>query len=171
MSVSSSNRRNDVSGAGAGSRGGRHRILVVLVLAATASATAGMALARPFTVRVAKSSVTNAMGTTRSENIVVNSGGFALYELSGATKSHPKCTKANSCFSNWPPAKVKSTHNLSKGPGVPGKLGAWRRDGFIQLTLNGHPLYRSIVDLYPKMAGEDGAKENGGTWHVIQGTT
>lgn len=147
----------------------KHRVLLPLVLVITAWTTAGLVLGKPFTVRVATSSVTNTIGSTRSENIVVNSGGFALYELTGDSKSHPSCTRANACFANWPPAKVKSTQGLSKGPGVPGSLGFWRRDGIIQLTLNGHPLYRYISDIIRKDAMGQGQRSYGGTWHVIQG--
>ena len=122
-------------------------------------------------MRVAQSSVTNPIGTTRSENIVVNSGGFALYELTGDSKSHPSCTRANACFANWPPAKVSSSQGLSKGPGVPGTLGAWRREGIIQLTLNGHPLYRYISDISRRTAMGQGQRSYGGTWHVISGSS
>lgn len=155
----------------AGSWRSRHRVLLPLVALITAWSMAGLVLANPFTVRVATSSVTNTIGSTRSENIVVNSSGFALYELTGDSKSHPSCTRANACFANWPPAKVKSTQGLTKGPGVPGTLGTWRRDGIIQLTLNGHPLYRYISDIIRKDAMGQGQRSYGGTWHVIPGVS
>jgi predicted lipoprotein with Yx(FWY)xxD motif len=146
------------------------RSRVVLVAAATggaAVALAAAALAATYTVSIAKSSVTNQSHATRTEKIVVNSGGFALYELTGDSKAYPKCTKANNCLSFWPAATVRSSRHLTKGPGVPGKLGVWRRDGFRQLTLNGHPLYRYAADARRHSAMGQGVKAFGGTWHVI----
>ena len=134
-----------------------------------AAALVGVALARTFTLQVAKNgSVTNQAGTTTKENIVVTSHGFAVYELTGDSKSHPKCTRSNSCFSFWPPVKVSSTKNLSKAPGISGKLGVWHRDGFLQLTLGGHPLYRYAPDTERDNATGQGVQAFGGTWHVVK---
>jgi predicted lipoprotein with Yx(FWY)xxD motif len=144
---------------------------VVATIAATAgfaaAALVGVALARTFTLQVAKNaSVTNQSGTTKTENIVVNSRGFAVYTLTGDSKSHPKCTKANGCFSFWPPLKVSSAKALSKAPGIKGSLGVWQRNGFFQVTLAGHPLYRFAPDTQRHHATGEGVVGFGGTWHV-----
>ena len=131
------------------------------------AALVGVALARTFTLQVAKSaSVTNQSGTTRTENIVVNSRGFAVYTLTGDSKSHPKCTKANGCFIFWPPLKVASAKQLSKAPGITGRLGVWHRNGFLQVTLAGHPLYRYAADTQRHHATGEGVVSFGGTWHA-----
>jgi len=143
-------------------------VVTIVATAGFAAATlAGVALARTFTLQVAKSaSVTNQSGMTKTENIVVNSRAFALYTLSGDSKSHPKCTKANGCFSFWPPLKVSSASKLSKAPGIQGRLGVWHRNGFFQVTLAGHPLYRFAPDTQRHHATGEGVVSFGGTWHV-----
>jgi predicted lipoprotein with Yx(FWY)xxD motif len=123
----------------------------------------GVAVAKTFTLGVGK----NVMVGSKQEN-VVTSGGFAVYTLSGDSKQHPECTKANSCFTFWPPVKVSSAKSLSKAPGVSGKLAVWHRNGFNQVTLNGHPLYRYSGDSRKSTASGEGIKTFGGTWHVVK---
>src|SRR5271166_3509005 len=114
--------------------------LAAVVVALAAVLLVGAALANTFTLQVAKQAkVTNATGSTSSENIVVNSRGKAVYYLSGDTKSHPKCTKTNHCFHFWPPVTVSSS-KATKASGVSGTLSVWHRDGFSQVVLAGHPL-------------------------------
>lgn len=155
------------------SRGRRSSAVGIAALTICAMASvAGVALATSYTVQMAKSTVTNsATHKTTSEKIVVNTGGSALYELSGDSKTHQECTKANGCFSFWPPATVKAGTHVTKGPGVPGTLGTWKRSGLTQLTLGGHPLYRYYADPTAHMANGQGVKSFGGTWHVVTSTT
>lgn len=153
-------------------RAHRLRSAAILVAVATGFATAalvGVAIAKTFTLQVAKNAkVTTQMGTTTRENIAVNSGGRAVYDLTGDSKSHPECTKTNGCFKFWPPLTVSSAKNLSKAPGINGKLGVWRRNGFLQITLGGHPLYRFAPDSQRDVATGEGIQSFGGTWHVIK---
>lgn len=139
-----------------------------MVLAAAAgfgaAALVGVAVAKTYTLQVAK----NAKVGNKRENIVVTSRGFAVYTLTGDSKQHPKCTKANGCFQFWPPVTVASAKQLSKAPGVPGKLGVWQRNGFLQVTLGGRPVYRFAPDTQKGVAGGEGIKSFGGTWHVVK---
>lgn len=142
------------------------RVIGLALVAATI--LIGVALANTFTVRVAKNaSVTNVMGITTTENVVVTSRGHAIYELSGDRKGHAKCKKTNGCFAIWPPVTVSSKGHLSKGPGVKGRLGTWRRSGVLQVTLSGHPLYRFGSDRRKDTATGEGLHSFGGTWHVV----
>ena len=147
----------------------RHLILLAAAVAGFAIAlAAGIAGAKSFTLeRATNAKVTNQSGITVTEPIAVNSRGFAVYWLSGDTRSHPECTASNGCFSFWPPVKVRTVRGLSKQPGIAGRLGTWRRDGFIQLTLSGHPLYTFSADKQADRAGGEGVKGFGGTWHVL----
>ena len=130
---------------------------------------AGPTVARMFTLNVATHApVTNQSHKTVHESIVVDSAAKAVYSLSGDSKSHPECRKANHCFRFWPPVKVASARRLSKAPGVPGKLGTWKRDGFIQVTLGGHPLYTFAGDKMKRHATGQGIKAFGGTWSVAK---
>jgi predicted lipoprotein with Yx(FWY)xxD motif len=151
---------------------GARDVLVLLagVLAIAASALAGIALAKSFTLHIASDAkVMNAgTGMTTHEAIAVNSRGRAVYGLSGDSKKHPKCTSGNGCFAFWPPLKVASPKKLSKQPGIKGKLGVWRRGGFLQVTLAGHPLYTYAGDSQRRVANGEGIHTFGGTWHVIK---
>lgn len=144
-------------------------VLVTALLGVGTAALAAVAVAKTFTLTIARNaSVTNAnTHVTTQANIVTASRGMAVYTLSGDTKSHPKCTKANGCFSFWPPVRVSSASKLSKAPGIKGTLGTWRRDGFIQVTLSGHPLYTFASDSRDHATG-DGFVGFKGTWHVIK---
>jgi predicted lipoprotein with Yx(FWY)xxD motif len=146
----------------------------VAVVAATAGAVVALAsvtavaIARTLTLQVDRSApVTNTAGMTSTEAIVINTGGKAVYDLTGDRRGHPECTKANSCFSIWPPVTVSSPRKLSKAAQIKGKLGTWHRNGVFQVTLNGHPLYTFSVD-HRRAARGEGIHGFGGTWHVLR---
>jgi predicted lipoprotein with Yx(FWY)xxD motif len=136
---------------------------------AAAAALVGVALAKSFVLRVGtNASVTSQGGGTTHENIVLSSGGRAVYTLSGDSGRHPKCTQANSCFQFWPPVKVSSAKKLSGAHGVKGKLGVLHRNGFMQVTLSGHPLYTYSGDSRRAVATGEGIQGFHGTWHVVK---
>ncbi len=147
------------------------RLAAAIITAAAgfaAAALVGVAVARTFTLQVAKNAeVTDQSAMTRSENIAVNSRGFAVYTLTGDSRSHPKCTRGNGCVTFWPPLTVSSAKNLSKASGIKGKLGVWHHDGSFQVTLAGHPLYRYAADSRRHDATGEGVQSFGGTWHVV----
>jgi predicted lipoprotein with Yx(FWY)xxD motif len=153
--------------------GARRRRSAAMLFAAVAgfatAALVGVAIAKTFTLQVAKNAkVTNTIGMTTRENIVVNSGSHAIYDLTGDSKNHPECTKAKGCFQFWPPITVSSARQLSKALGIKGKLGIWHRNGFLQVTLAGHPLYRFAPDTRKHAATGEGIHSFGGTWHVVK---
>jgi predicted lipoprotein with Yx(FWY)xxD motif len=146
----------------------RHTLTLVVAVAGFATAAlVGIAVAKSFTLKIAKdASVTDTKSVTVHENVVVDARGFAVYTLSGDTAHHPKCTKAGGCFKFWPPVKVASAKKLSKAPGIKGKLGVFHRNGFNQVTLGGHPLYQFSGDKRKATAVGEGIHGFGGTWHV-----
>jgi predicted lipoprotein with Yx(FWY)xxD motif len=121
-------------------------------------------------LKVAKNAPVTNVGThmTKHENIAVNSHGSAVYLLTGDSKRHPKCVKANGCLNIWKPVKVSSKKKLAKAPGIHGKLGIWKRNGISQVTLAGHPLYTFVLDHQKRAATGEGINSFGGTWHVIK---
>jgi predicted lipoprotein with Yx(FWY)xxD motif len=145
-------------------------LLLVAIAGFLVAGLVGVAVARTFTLNVAKhATVQNGnTGNRTTENIVVTSRGFAVYDLSGETVRHPECTKGNGCFGFWPPVTVSSLKSLSKAPGITGKLGIWRRDGLRQVTLAGHPLYRYFADTRHHRATGEALNTFGGIWHVIK---
>ena len=148
--------------------GPRKLAMPIAALAGLATvALVGVALAKTLTLQVARNAtVMNTAGMSSHENIVVNARGRAVYELSGDSKSHPECTKANGCFRFWPPVTVGSASQLNAGAGIKGKLGVWRRDGFLQVTLGGRPLYTFASDRQKHRATGQGLKSFGGIWQV-----
>lgn len=148
----------------------RASTLVIALLAGLGVAgLLGVAIAHSFTLQAARhAKVTPRGGSVEHESIVTNSQGFAVYELTGDGKRHAECTNRNGCWKFWPPVKVGSARGLSKAPGVSGKLGTWRRDGFLQVTLGGHPLYRFAPDTHKAVATGEGIVSFGGTWHVVK---
>jgi len=138
-------------------------VTIVMVGMASAKSTA-----KSPSLKVAKNAVVSeAGGATVRENIVVSAKGLAVYTLSGDSQQDPKCTKANGCFSAWHPVTT-TARKPAVGSGVSGKVAVWHRDGFEQLTLNGHPLYTFIGDKHADSASGDGLMSFGGTWHVVK---
>jgi predicted lipoprotein with Yx(FWY)xxD motif len=135
--------------------------IALLAIAAVAAVMAVSAGAASNTIGVKKARV-----GAKSVSIAVNSKGVAVYTLSGDTKQHMECRKNNGCFAAWPPVKAKG--KVTKAAGVKGKLGTFKRNGFTQVTLNGHPLYTFAGDgNQPGMANGNGLVSFGGTWHII----
>ncbi len=140
----------------------------VLVVAALLGAVAlsSAAISKSDTLGVARARLSGPSGH-RQEPIAVTSKGVAVYELLPETTRHPLCTTSNGCFFVWPPVKAGSGH-VTKASGVKGHLGTFRRDGFTQVTLNGHPLYTFAQDGGRKgVATGDGLHSFGGVWHVF----
>lgn len=145
-------------------------VLLTAVAGFGVAALVSFAFGKTFVLKVAKNaSVTNTSGTTKHESIVVDSKGFAVYTLTGDTAKHQKC-KSKSCLRFWPAVKVSSASakKLTAAPGVKGKLGSFRKDGFTQLTLAGHPLYTYAADKHKKDATGQGINAFGGIWNVVK---
>jgi predicted lipoprotein with Yx(FWY)xxD motif len=136
--------------------------LVAAVAAVALAALTGLALAKTHTT------LGTASNATIGKTIVVDSRGLTVYELKPETTHHLLC-KTKACFGFWPPVKVASAKTkLTAATGIKGKLGVLHRNGFFQVTLGGHPLYRFSGDNSKKgMAAGQGIKGFGGTWHVV----
>ena len=104
----------------------------------------------------------------RQANLLANANGDTVYTLSGETTRRPKCTKKNGCLQFWRPVTVSGTAQPTMPSNVTGRLGVWRRNGFRQVTFNGHPLYTFTVDTMAGEANGAGIRSFGGTWNVIR---
>ena len=105
---------------------------------------------------------------TQDANVLTNAAGYTVYTLRGETTRHPKCTKAGRCIQIWRPVTVGSSVKPTLPSNVTGRLGVWRRDGFRQVTLGGHPLYTFGGDTLTGEARGAGIHSFGGTWSVIK---
>jgi predicted lipoprotein with Yx(FWY)xxD motif len=149
---------------GRGSRGRRGGVRggVVAAVVVGLLAMAAFAVAKSSTIGAASANVGG-----HKETIAVNSKGVAVYDLVPETTHHLLCTSSQ-CLQFWPPVKVSAGAKLTKGAGVSGKLGTVKRNGYTQVTLNGHPLYTFLEDMGKRgVANGNGIKNFGGTWHVF----
>jgi predicted lipoprotein with Yx(FWY)xxD motif len=133
----------------------------ILIAVAGLLAITALAIAKSSTVGVGTASVKGHM-----ESVAVNSRGVTVYELAPESAHHLVCT-SGACLSVWPP--VKASGKLTKAAGVKGKLGTVKRNGFKQVTLNGHPLYTFVEDGGRRgKANGEGINNFGGVWHVFK---
>ncbi|MBV8948408.1 MAG: hypothetical protein JO286_01735 [Solirubrobacterales bacterium] len=168
----------------AGARHPRRLAAMLLgVAAAAVLAVAGLALAKSFTLKVAKNvHVTNAAAAmfavrpvNTHEAVAVGPSGFAVYTFQGETTHHIICKKTSSmatnCWGFWPPVSPSGSGPVSKPSGIRGTLGTFKNHGVTQLTLNGQPLYYFTPDLKAHnkhQANGDELKTFGSIWHIVK---
>jgi predicted lipoprotein with Yx(FWY)xxD motif len=112
--------------------------------------------------------VGSASNATLGERVLVNAKGRTLYVLTPETSRHLLCTSSE-CLKFWPPLTVPSRGTkLVRGAGVHGRLGILqRKNGILQVTLNGLPLYRFAEDKANGEVNGQNFKGFGGIWHVL----
>src|SRR4051812_37642719 len=98
-------------------------------------------------------------------NALVDGQGRTLY-LFEADKG-PMSTCNGACASVWPPATTSGKPKA--GPGVDAaKLGTTKRsDGMLEVTYNGHPLYRYAPDTKAGQYAGQGLNQFGAKWYVL----
>jgi predicted lipoprotein with Yx(FWY)xxD motif len=97
--------------------------------------------------------------------ILVDSKGITLYDFPPDKGTTSVCYGA--CAALWPPL---ITHGKPvAGPGVHASLlgTTKRKDGKLEVTYNGHPLYYFVPDRKPGQANGQGVNQFGGPWWVI----
>jgi predicted lipoprotein with Yx(FWY)xxD motif len=100
--------------------------------------------------------------TTALGTVLVDGTGFVLYVFTPDGTGPPTCV--DTCATAWPPvtgSAIAVAKNIQMTPGE-FKLVA-RPDGTMQLTANGHPLYRYSGDTKP---GETNGQGLGNQWYV-----
>jgi predicted lipoprotein with Yx(FWY)xxD motif len=135
-------------------------IATVLSIVALAATTA---VAAPSTASV-RSAQISGLG-----EILVSAGGRALYHTSAEPKNVARCTGA--CAADWPPLLIAAGTKPVAGRGVRASLlGTVKRDGKLQVTYGGMPLYLYSGD---KKAGSvtgqgvGGIAWLGGMWNAV----
>ncbi|HLI15679.1 MAG TPA: hypothetical protein VKV23_06485 [Acidimicrobiales bacterium] len=138
----------------------QHRPPVALVVAAGALVALGPALPsaastrRPPVHRSVRAPVTVALARRgKLGTVLVDARGFTLYHYLRDARDTSRCTGA--CASLWPPLLLPKGETRPVGRGVRG-LGTIRRDGRLQVTYNGIPLYRYAGDTKPGQARGQG---------------
>ena len=92
-------------------------------------------------------------------SVIVDAQGRTLYRFTAEAGGLPVCTGA--CVGTWLPALTTSAS------GLPDHVGTVKRPdgGRLQLTYNGHPLYRYAGDQSKADANGEGV---GGQWYVLK---
>jgi len=141
-----------------------HWIRMLTALAATAmfaSIAAALALAGGATSGGARINVANSpLG-----RILVDSKGITLYDFPPDKGTTSVCYGA--CAALWPPVITKG--KPVAGPGVRTSLlgTTKRKDGKLEVTYNGHPLYYFVSDRKPGQTTGQGLNQFGGPWWVL----
>jgi predicted lipoprotein with Yx(FWY)xxD motif len=120
--------------------------------------------------RAAPSTATNGSTTistasTKVGQILVDGSGRTLYLFEADLGKDSTCY--NACAQAWPP--VTTTAPPQSGTGLTGTLlgTTTRKDGTVEVTYGGHPLYYFIAD---KKAGDvtgQGINQFGANWYVL----
>jgi predicted lipoprotein with Yx(FWY)xxD motif len=148
-------------------RAQRRRALKVKPTAAAVALAAVVSVAAIALASISPN-IDSASNASLGERILVTAQGRTLYALSPETSGHLLC-KSHECLKLWPPLTVSLSGEKAKlSGGVHGRLGILRRaGGMLQVTLNGHPLYRYAQDAAGGEVNGQNLHSFGGTWHVL----
>ena len=107
----------------------------------------------------AKEAIVSSATKAKVGSIVVDAEGRTLYRFTAEAQGVPVCTGA--CVATWQPAIVTDAADL------PAHVATVKRPdgGKLQLTYDGHPLYRYAGDQSKSDANGEGV---GGLWYVVK---
>lgn len=110
--------------------------------------------------------VVTAAATPKLGRIIVDSGGFTLYDFHKDKGAKSACYGA--CAKVWPPLISEGNPQASQGA-MASKLGTTtRKDGTTQVTYAGHPLYTYEADAKPGDAKGNDIDSFGAEWYALQ---
>ena len=136
--------------------------VVLAVVATLALAAAGAATAAAITSR---SSGTVTLHQTKLGKVLATRAGMSLYLFK--VDKHGKSACYGSCATYWPPLLKKGA--LTAGTGLKAKLlgTTKRKNGTLQVTYAGHPLYRFKLDKKAGQVAGQGQDFFGGKWYTL----
>jgi predicted lipoprotein with Yx(FWY)xxD motif len=118
----------------------------------------------------ASSSESGGMTLTGAEvsglgTVLVDSEGLTVYEFGKDQGTTSSCYGA--CEEGWPPVTTTGAPTAGEGA-MSSQLGTTKRkDGSLQVTYAGHPLYTFIEDKSPGEANGNGSEAFGGLWSAV----
>ena len=132
------------------------KLLTTLAASALVASTAAGAATGPAKVEIGKSKL---------GRILVDSKGITLYDFVKDKGTTSVCYSA--CAALWPPLLTKG--KPVAGPGVRASLlgTTKRKDGKLEVTYNGHPLYYFVSDRKPGQTTGQALNQFGGPWWVL----
>ena len=108
------------------------------------------------------------LGSTKKVGMVlVDSNGMTVYDFHKDKGTTSSCYGA--CAEGWPPVLSEGEPTVGNGASS-SKLGTTeRKDGTMQVTYAGHPLYTFVEDKKPGEANGNDVKAFGGQWYALKG--
>jgi predicted lipoprotein with Yx(FWY)xxD motif len=100
--------------------------------------------------------------------VLVNSDGFTVYDFHKDKGTVSSCYGA--CAGVWPPVLTEGAPQVGEGASA-SQLGTTKRkDGTVQVTYAGHPLYTYAADKKPGEANGNDFSSYGGEWYALKGS-
>lgn len=106
-----------------------------------------------------------AIGKTPLGRILVDSRGITLYDFPPDKGTTSVCYGA--CAALWPPLLTHGKPVAGHGAQASLLGTTKRKDGKLQVTYGGHPLYYFVTDRKPGQTTGQGVDQFGGPWWVI----
>jgi predicted lipoprotein with Yx(FWY)xxD motif len=102
---------------------------------------------------------------TKLGKVIVDSKGMTLYDFHKDKGTTSSCYGA--CEAAWPPLTTEGAPQAGEGVSA-SKLGTTeRKDGTMQVTFAGHPVYAFVEDKKPGDANGNDTSAFGGKWHAV----
>jgi predicted lipoprotein with Yx(FWY)xxD motif len=106
-----------------------------------------------------------AAGNPELGTIIVDSEGLTVYTFDKDRGTTSSCYGA--CAEAWPPVITEGSPTAGEGA-MSSQLGTTtRKDGTVQVTYAGHPLYTFVEDHKPGEANGNGVSAFGASWHAL----
>lgn len=100
--------------------------------------------------------------------ILVDAEGFAVYDFHKDKGTTSSCY--GGCAGVWPPVLTEGDPTAGEGASA-SQLGTTKRkDGTVQVTYAGHPLYTYAADKKPGEANGNDVDSFGGEWYALKGS-
>lgn len=107
------------------------------------------------------------LGHTKVGMVLVDSNGLTLYDFHKDKGTTSSCY--GPCAEGWPPVLSEGEPTVGNGASA-AKLGTTeRKDGTMQVTYAGHPLYTFVEDKKPGEANGNDVKAFGASWYALKG--
>ncbi len=108
------------------------------------------------------------LGSTKKAGMVlVDSSGMTVYDFHKDKGTTSSCYAA--CEQAWPPVLTEGEPTVGNGASS-SKLGTTeRKDGTMQVTYAGHPLYTFVEDKKPGEANGNDTSAFGAQWYALKG--
>jgi len=138
----------------------------IVVLAAAATFSAGVGSASSQSKATALSKATLSVGNSRYGRVLFDGKGRALYGFTRDRRGGPSRCYGD-CARAWP--VYYKSGAVRAGAGVKQRLigTTKRKNGRLQVTYNGWPLYYYVHDTQPGQITCQNVVEYGGTWLVV----